>query len=144
MKRKKFNQEWCDSNDPPSRTTIIEYMSSVGFAFHENPDKFGIDLISDFENPKVGLELERRSIWKEDTIFPYPSVHILHRKLSILSCKNVHFIVLNEPFTEIGICLNSDLQQYLNNPVENPNNIVKCGEYVFKVPRSAFHWIKIS
>jgi hypothetical protein len=142
MRTKKFNQQWHDTNDPQSKAVVIAYMKSLGFGFHENPNKFGMDLISDFENPKVALELEHRSIWEKEQ-YPYQSVHIPARKLKFLGNDHVHYIVLNKDFNRIGICLGRNLKAYLTAVGEVRNNAVASGEHFLHVPRAEFVWKSI-
>ena len=142
MRTKKFNQQWHDSSDPRSREVVIEYMRKCGFGFHSNSDKYGMDLISDFENPKVALELEHRSIWDKEE-YPYQSVHIPARKLKFLGNDRVHYVVISAEYDRIGICLGRNLKAYLTAVGEVRNNAVASGEHFIHVPRAEFVWKSI-
>ena len=142
MRSKKFSQEWHDTNDPRSREVVIKYMKALGFNFHGNKVKWGVDLVSDFSHPMVALELEHRSIWDRDQ-YPYDIIHIPYRKLRYLGSNNVHYVVVNKEFNMIGICLGKNLKEYLGVVTEVRNKAVSSGEYFINVPRAEFRWLKI-
>ena len=145
MTTKTFNQQLHDSVDPQSREVIINYMKSRSFPFHSNPNKFGLDLISDFKDKDgklIGLELEHREIWDRE-IYPYTSIHIPARKLKFLGTDQVHYIVIACQFTRIGLCLGHTLKYYLGICTEVPNSAVHHNEYFLHVPREEFVWKSI-
>lgn len=148
-------------NDPKSRAIVIQHFKKQGLILHENPNTFGIDLVSDFcaDGTFIGMELERHPQFKGNR-FPYPVVNVPLRK-----CKHFGFVtpllplspneyidhnptncyvVINREYTHFGIISAQRLKQYCdaNKPQEVPNSFVAAGEYFFRIPKSWFVWKK--
>jgi len=59
--RKRFSQPLHDASDPKSRQIVKDYLARYGLVVENNPNKFGIDLIS--EDGSLRIELERKIPW---------------------------------------------------------------------------------
>lgn len=85
FRRKKFNPELFALHDARARAAACQYFSTSGGFFEviDNPDQYGIDLLAyEFMSLKAKIEVEVREVWKpEHKRFPFPTVHILQRKL---------------------------------------------------------------
>ena len=120
---KKFNKENHDANDKPAKDLVISFLKSRGIDASENPDKYGIDIIT----PRY--EVERRDIWKIN--FPFKTVHVPARKEKFLK-HNIIYAIVNKDFNRIMCCESSTITQC--NLVEVPNKSVPQGEYFYDVP----------
>lgn len=139
---KKFDVELHARCDQRSKDIIVDYMKKQGFAFHSNEDKYGLDLISDFDKPKVAIECEQRDLWS-GPVFPlgYPSVHIPARKLRLLGHRNIHYVVINKEYTHFGICLGKNLLNYLGCTQVVNNSSGTQNERFILIPRDEFKWL---
>lgn len=141
-KSKKFDSELHEGNDPKSRQVVKEYLASNGMLVRDNPNKYGVDLIS--EDGSLQIELEHRLPWVNPQ-FPFSEVNVPERKAKFLRDGDVHYIILSKDYTWIGIILGKDIKPFIvnENLVENPNKFVKDKEMFFKVPIGAFKFVKV-
>lgn len=138
--RKQFEQSLFDENDPKSRDVVKAYFASRGLVLVDNPDKYGVDLVS--EDGELKVEVERRPVWDKDE-FPFSEVNILARKAKFFNAGAAYVIVSND-FSRIGVIRNSLILRYLKEtPRESGNRYVGSGELFYKVPKSEFTWTKI-
>jgi len=139
--RKRFNQQLHDSHDPKSRKVVKEYLAKLGIIVKDNPNKKGVDLISD--DGELKIELEHRPPWVGEE-FPYSEVNILERKKYLAEGK-IQYIILSRDFSRLGIITGDVIKKYIidENLHHNPNKNVWKDEYVYKVPTSAFTWVKV-
>src|ERR1035437_2388632 len=109
MTNKQFNKQVFDGVDNITRIYVIQHMESKGITFHDNPDKYGIDLISD---GGILLEVEQKAkAWKGHD-FPFKTIHVLQRKEKWVN-KGMIFAMVNEDFSRIAIISNKMLKQYM-------------------------------
>ena len=81
---KPFNKKLYNDNDPRSREVILNYYHKRGLlGLKENPDKYGIDLITD--DGHWGIELERHGKWLGNKDYVYRDIHILSRKVHLFN-----------------------------------------------------------
>ena len=139
--RKRFSQSLSDMHDPKSRQVVKEYLAKQGIIVKDNPNKKGIDLIS--EDGSIQIELEHRPPWIDED-FPYSDVNIMARK-QYLNQGNVDYIILSRNFKRLGIIKGKDVQPYIvdSNLHHHRNKNVYEGEYVYKIPVSAFTWVTV-
>ena len=139
--RKRFSQSLNDSHDPKSRKIVKEYLAKQGIVVKDNPNKKGVDLLS--EDGSVQIELEHRPPWKGEE-FPFSEVNVLARK-SYLGEGKIDYIILSCDFKRLGIITAKEIQPYIidSNLHHHRNKYVSEGEYVYKVPASAFKWVTV-
>jgi len=140
--RKPFSQELHRGNDPKSRKVVKEYFKKQGIILKDNPNRFGVDLIS--PDGTLQIEVEHRLPWI-DAKFPFDEINILERKAKFLREGKTQYIILSRDFSRIGIIRGPDVMKYIvdDNLEHNPNKYVKNGEFVYKIPSDDFKWIKI-
>lgn len=138
-KSKKFSQQLCNQHDPQSRRIVKEYLKKQGLIVNDNPNKYGVDLIS--EDGTLQVEIEHRLIWKEKD-FPYKDINIPERKKKFFIENSVCYFILSMDYSRIGMIDGKNLRQFLNDDTltESSNKYVREGEYFYKVPASAFRW----
>ena len=139
-KHKAFNQIEFDRSDPKSRAVVKAYLKSFGLHYKDNPNECGIDLVG--INTGDTIEIEHRWLWK-GSIWPYLTVHIPERKGKFLNIKNINYVVVNNDFTYIGICLYENLKKYIDKVIEVRNSAIKEGEYFYDIPVDCFEWINL-
>lgn len=140
--RKPFSRDLHQGNDPKSRRIVIEYFRKQGIPMNENPDKFGVDLIS--ADGTLQIEVERRLPWIE-TDWPFADINVPERKAKFLAEGKAQYIILSRDFSRMGIIRGEDIKPFIvdDNLRVNPNKYVREGEYFYKVPIAKFRWIKI-
>lgn len=147
--RKPFSKTLHTSNDPQSRRVVIEYFSKpsqhlpVPIPLRENPDQFGVDLLS--TDGTVQIEVEHRLPWT-DPEWPFPDINIPERKAKFLAEGKAQYIILSRDFSRMGIIRGGDVKQYIvdDNLHLNKNKFVKDGEYFYKVPIDKFKWVSVN
>jgi hypothetical protein len=139
--RKRFSQSLHDSHDIPSRRVVKEYLAKQGIIVKDNPNKKGVDLLS--EDGTVQIELEHRPPWVDED-FPYSEVNVLARK-KYLGEGKIDYIILSRDFKRLGIITGKAIQPYIidSNLHHHRNKNVYEGEYVYKVPVTAFKWVSV-
>lgn len=140
--RKPFSKALHKSNDPQSRRIVIEYFKKQGIPLQENPNQFGIDLIS--ADGTLQIEVEHRLSWGEDQ-WPFPDINVPERKAKFLADGKAQYIILSRDYSHIGIIRGEVVKEYIhdNNLHLNRNKYVRDGEYFYKVPTSKFKWVKV-
>jgi hypothetical protein len=129
-----FNQRLHSEVDRPSREAVKTYFNRQGLSFYDNPDKYGIDLLSPCGEQ---IEIEHRTSFKE--VFSFPTVNIPARKEKFLKANpSCSYAVVNDDYTRLGIVPGWRVQLYLENVWENG------GEYFFKIPQNEFLWDRIN
>lgn len=139
---KRFSQSLHESNDPKSRQVVKDYLAKQGMVVRDNPNKYGVDLISD--DGSLQVEVEHRLPWT-DVDFPFSEVNVPERKAKFLREGVVQYIILSRSYTRLGIISGRTIQPYIvdDNLVVNPNKFVKNNEYFFKVPTSKFKFVNV-
>ena len=139
--RKRFSQSLNDMHDPKSRQVVKEYLAKQGIIVKDNPNKRGVDLLS--EDGTVQIELEHRPPWIDEE-FPYAEVNILSRK-QYLGEGKIDYIILSRNFKRIGIISGEAIKPYIidSNLHHHRNKHVFEGEYVYKVPVEKFKWVTV-
>lgn len=138
MTKKPFDPETFQANDPPAREAVKACFLGFGVELLDNPDIYGVDLIS--QDGSIKVEVERRPIWKTGP-FPYDPVHIPARKIRILGDGSCAYAIVSEDLRSIGTIGGFELFEYLmEDPKESFNKHVSEGEMFYRVPKSAFDW----
>jgi hypothetical protein len=139
---KKFSKSLFQGNDPKSRKVVKEYLSKQGIIVEDNPNKFGVDLIS--KDNTFQVEVEHRLVWKEDE-FPYDEINVPERKAKFFIENYIAYFILSCDYSGLGMIDGTTIRKYLidENLKMSPNKYVKENEYFYKIPKSAFKWIKL-
>lgn len=139
---KHFSTTLHRSNDPQSRKVVIAFFKKKGIPLEENPDKYGIDLIS--PDGSLQIEIEHRLSWDAPE-FPFPDINIPERKAKFFESGNAQYVILSKDFKYMGVLRGQDMLEYIHNSNlhENKNKFVKNGELFFKVPVNKFKWVKV-
>lgn len=140
--RKPFSKSLHKSNDPKSRKVVIEYFRKQGIIIEDNPNQFGIDLLS--PDGTLQIEVEHRISW-EGAQWPFPDINVPERKAKFLADGKTQYIILSQDYSHMGILRGEDVKPYIHddNLHENSNKYVRNGEYFYKVPTDKFKWIKV-
>ena len=138
---KQFSKSLHKSNDPQSRRVVKEYLAKQGIIVEDNPNQFGIDLVS--ADGTLQIEVEHRPIWDGEE-FPYSEVNVPERKAKFLAAGKSQYIILSKDFSRIGIIDAKAVMPYIvdTNLVESHNRFVRNGEYFFKIPVECFQMDK--
>lgn len=140
--RKPFSKSLHRSNDPQSRRIVKEYLKRNGIEVEDNPNQFGVDLIS--KDGTLQVEVEHRLVWDSEE-FPFEEINVPERKAKFFVQESVSYVILSRDFSHIGLISGREIAKYIvdENLRMNPNKFVKQDEYFYKVPKSAFKWAKV-
>ena len=137
---KPFDQDNHDANDPKAREVVKAFWKEAfDITLNDNPDRYGVDLISAGGVFKV--EVEHRAVWKADD-FPYAEVNVPERKAKFFVEDDTAYAVVSNDFTRVGFVHSRRLRGFLVSErlKESPNKFVYHGELFFKVPKAIFAW----
>lgn len=139
---KKFDKDLFEQNDLKSRQVVKKFFLSKNIVVNDNPNKYGVDLISDDGN--VQIEIERRPAWTTNN-FPYPRVNIPERKTKFFKTDKVSYVVVSNDFSRIGVLPGKKLINFIKKDYleESSNRLISSGEMFYKIPREEFKWFKI-
>ena len=139
--RKPFSRELHRANDPPARKVVKEYLKKQGILVEDNPNQFGVDLVS--ADGTLLIEVEHRLPWREEE-FPFEQVNIPRRK-KYLGEGKIQYFILSHDYSHLGMINGAGVKQYIvdENLHLNKNRFVADGEFFYKVPRNAFRWVKL-
>ena len=140
--RKKFSNTLFKNNDPKSRQIVKDYMAKQGIKVIDNPNKYGVDLLS--EDDSLHIEVEHRLVWTEPE-FPFEEINLPERKAKFFLENHVAYFILSAGYQYIGMIDGKTLRTYLvdYNLKESSNKFVRHNEYFYKIPKLAFKWDKI-
>lgn len=141
-KYKKFDKQLFEQNDLKSRQVVKKFFLSKNIVVDDNPNKYGVDLISDDE--KVQIEIERRPTWTKEQ-FPYSEINIPERKAKFFKNDRVSYVIVSNDYSRLGIIQGKKLINFINNNYlkESSNRFVSSGEMFYKIPKEEFKWFKI-
>jgi len=89
------------NQDDSVKGILCDWLRSKGFRAYVNPDKYGIDVLSNWFGDDTGIEVEVKHNWKGPN-FPFKSVHYAARKFKFLDGnKQVKFVTFNHNRTHI-------------------------------------------
>lgn len=139
---KQFDKSLYRKNDPKSRKVVKKYFLKQNIILEDNPNKFGVDLIS--KDATLQIEVEHRLVWKS-VDFPYEEVNVPERKLKYFVENHICYVILSYDYSHIGMIDGKTLRKYLTEDTltECSNKYIKQGEMFFKVPKTEFRWAKI-
>jgi hypothetical protein len=139
--RKPFSRELHKANDPPARKVVKEYLKKQSIIVQDNPNQFGVDLLS--VDGTLMIEVEHRLSWRGEE-FPFEEVNIPRRK-KYLGEGKIQYFILSYDYSHLGMINGDGVKPYIvdNNLHINKNRFVAEGEFFYKVPRSAFRWVKL-
>jgi hypothetical protein len=138
--RKPFDPANFEENDPETRRVVREYFARNLVELVDNPDRYGIDLVS--PDGFVSVEVERRVVWTGKD-FPFNEVNLPERKAKFFKDGRSMYVIVNSDYSRMGIILARFLLPYIgdSNLRENPNRYVHSGEMFFKIPKAKFRWV---
>lgn len=136
---KKFSQSLYRQNDPTSRKVVKEYFERNKIPLEDNPNKYGVDLIS--KDGSLQIEVEHRLVWV-DKEFPYSEINVPERKAKYFIENHICYVILSKDYKHIGLIDGKTLKTYITEDTlqESSNKFVKRGEFFYKVPKSKFKW----
>ena len=134
---KPFDKAFHDENDPTSRAVVKAFYKEQGIVLNDNPDIYGVDLISDLFN----VEVERRLVWN-DVDFPFEYVNVLERKEKFFKSRDTHYAIVSQDYLRIGIIEANDIMFEIltQRPTASANKFVQVGELFYKIHKSKFKW----
>lgn len=141
-KYKKFDKELFESHDPRCRKVVKDYLAKNNIFVDDNPNKYGVDLLS--EDESVQIEIEHRISWTKDE-FPYNEINVPERKAKFFSDGKVSYVIISNDYSHMGIITGNKIKKYINkqNLKESSNRFIRSGELFYKIPKADFKWIKI-
>jgi hypothetical protein len=139
---KQFDQKLFNQNDPKSREVVKTYLAANNIPVDDNPDKYGVDLIS--TDGSLKIEVERRLVW-DYFEFPFNDINLPERKAKFFVENNVAYIIVSKDYSRLGIINGKTIKEYINtkNLKENRNRLVDSGELFYKLPKDKFKWVKV-
>ena len=140
--QKKFSKALHQANDPKSRKVVKEFLAKQGIVVEDNPNRFGVDLIS--KDGTLQIEVEHRLVWQSEE-FPFEEINVPERKAKFFIENHIAYAILSASYSHIGMIDGKTLRSYLvdNNLKESSNKYVKYGEFFYKIPKNAFKWTKV-
>lgn len=125
---KPFSRRLYDADDS-AKQQFVDWLRSQGHRAEINPDKYGIDILTDWGLPDTGVEVEVKHNWKGGT-FPFKTVHFASRKFKFLkSHELVYFAMFNHERTHVLIVPADAFQKMVTK-----NTIYTQGESFFEIP----------
>lgn len=139
---KEFSRSLFQKHDPKSRKIVKDYFKRNNIPLEDNPNKFGVDLLS--KDGSLQIEVEHRLVWDSNE-FPFAEVNVPERKAKYFVENHICYVILSKNYSHIGMIDGKTLRKYLTDETlqESSNKFVKKGELFFKVPKSEFKWDKI-
>ena len=140
-RRKSFNRQLFEQHDRPARFVVRNYFQQSGVLLIDNPDLYGIDLISPDNQYRV--EVEHNLRWLGGP-YPYSTFHLLGRKEDTLK-KATHYVIVSEEYSNLAIVQQPILQQYLQPEYlqEVSNTMLGEGEYMFRIPTAVVEFVEL-
>jgi hypothetical protein len=139
---KPFSQSLKDENDTKARDAIINYYKLKNIIVYDNPDNFGIDLLT---LDGRGIELEVHRGWTNGAHYNF--VNLLERKKHLFeeNNNNYFFVLNNDCSMALGIS-SKDIKPYLSNKIDLECWINgKCRiDIVYRIPLEAFKLITLN
>jgi hypothetical protein len=117
------------NQDDSVKGILCDWLRSKGFRAYVNPNKYGIDVLSNWFGDDTGIEVEVKHNWRSAD-FPYPTVHFASRKYKFLEGnKQVKFVTFNHKRTHILIVDGKEFKKLVTK-----NTIYTDGEAFFEIP----------
>lgn len=145
MKSKPFEQSLHDENDLPAREVVKQFYARLGFVLEDNPDRYGVDLVTG--DYKLSVEVERRPVW-ESGDFPFVMVNFLQRKTKFFV--NTPYVlsdyaIVSKDLKRVGIIDQVKIIDAIltSKATEKPNRYVNDSEFFYEIPRKQFAWFDI-
>ncbi len=89
------------NQDDPAKEILVAWLKAQGFRAHVNPDKYGIDVLSNWFGEDTGIEVEVKHNWN-GTEFHFKTIHYAARKFKFLDAnKQVKFVTFNHSRTHM-------------------------------------------
>ena len=83
------------NQDDPAKEIFCDWLRSQGYEAMVNPNKYGIDVLTNWFGEDTGVEVEVKHNWK-GSYFPFKTIHYAARKYKFLSGnKEVRFVTFN-------------------------------------------------
>jgi hypothetical protein len=124
---KPFDRNLYNADDSV-KEIFLDWLHSQGYEAQVNPDKYGIDILSNWFGEDTGVEIEIKHNWRGSE-FPFDSVHFASRKYKFLEGnKHVKFVMFNHERTHILIV---DAKEF--NKIVTKNTIYTEGESFFEI-----------
>ena len=98
---KYFELQDFEKFDAAAKSVAQSFWQRLGYQCIENPDVYGVDLLVKGKGKKFGSEVEVKQS-RHGAEFPFPSLHIPHRKKRFTEGSN-SFFVLNNGITHAAI-----------------------------------------
>ena len=139
---KPFSKDLHMKNDPTSRKLVKEFFAERGIKLKDNPNKFGVDLMT--EDSDLLIEVEHRLNWAQPE-FPYEEVNVPQRKSKFFAEGIAHYVILSRDYKYLGFINAKSIQKYMAAEYlkESSNRFVKEHEYFYKIPKSEFEFYQV-
>lgn len=145
MKSKPFDATLHEENDLPARAVVKQFYARLGFVLEDNPDRYGVDLVTG--DYKISVEVERRPVW-ESGDFPFVMVNFLQRKTKFFVDTPyllADYAIVSKDLKRVGIIDQVKIIDAIltSKATEKPNRYVNDSEFFYEIPRKQFAWFDI-
>ena len=134
MATKPFSESLFQDNDAAAKEKVIWALGKRGIIAQENPDRYGVDLVSDGNS----YEVEVKHNWR-GVKFPFSTVHIAARKLKFAE-EAMRFVILNSELTW-AIVISGEVAKI--SPIIKKDTTLTEGEDFISVPTEKAAFIKL-
>lgn len=125
---KPFDRNLYEADDSVKEIFITK-LHSMGFEAEVNPDKYGIDILSNWAGPNTGIEIEIKHNWRGKE-FPFKTVHFAARKFKFLNqTKEVKFVMFNHDRTHVLVVDGKEFKK-----IVTKNTIYTDEETFYEIP----------
>jgi hypothetical protein len=131
---KPFSASLYEANDAAAKEKLISALLKRGIIAQENPDPYGVDLVSNGNS----YEVEVKHNWTGIT-FPFQTIHIAARKLKFAT-ERMRFVILNKPLTW-AIVIRGEVAAA--SPIIKKDTSLTEGEDFISVPTEKAAFVKL-
>lgn len=131
---KPFSADLFSANDAAAKEKVIWALLKRGIIARENPDRYGVDLVSNGNS----YEVEVKHNWT-GIKFPFQTIHIAARKLKF-ALEGVRFVILNKPLTW-AIVIHGEVVSA--SPIIKKDTSLTEGEDFISVPTEKAAFVKL-
>ena len=126
---KYFDKYQYALHDAYAKEVAREFWIKLGYNCTENPDEYGVDLLTEGKGRKFGCEVEVKTGWHGPE-FNYPTLRIPFRKQKFTDDR-VTFFVLNSGRTHAAVV---SRQKLIKSPVvQVKNKMLPMGDYFYEI-----------
>lgn len=127
------------AEDDDAKEQVIRWLERKGFRAWVNPDRYGIDVLAEYDATPYAFEVEVKHNW-DGAKFTFDTVHFSARKLKFAE-GNSFFTMLNHQRDRM---LMVDAETVRRSPVVSKNTVYTRGEQFVAVPKTACMAVRLN